>query len=80
MVHHLCGDDPVTLLVESQTTAPRLIVFGAIDFTAALTRMGALPGYRVTVCDARPVFATATLAIRVVTSASGRGLVPRSSR
>ncbi|MFC8785170.1 XdhC family protein [Streptomyces nigra] len=59
LVHHLCGDDTVTLLVESQTTAPRLIVFGAIDFAAALTRVGALLGYRVTVCDARPVFATA---------------------
>jgi xanthine dehydrogenase accessory factor len=37
---------------------PRMIVFGAIDFAAALARMGAFLGYRVTVCDARPVFAT----------------------
>ncbi|MFJ8364203.1 XdhC family protein [Streptomyces sp. NPDC093984] len=58
LVHHLCGDETVTLLVESQTTAPRLLVFGAVDFAAALTRAGALLGYRVTVCDARPVFAT----------------------
>ncbi len=40
--------------------APRMIVFGAIDFAAAVARMGGFLGYRVTVCDARPVFATAT--------------------
>jgi len=38
---------------------PRLLVFGAIDFAAAMARAGRLLGYRVTVCDARPVFATA---------------------
>ncbi|WP_367882142.1 XdhC family protein [Rathayibacter oskolensis] len=38
---------------------PRLLVFGAVDFSAALCAAGALLGYRVTVCDARPVFATA---------------------
>ena len=37
---------------------PRMIVFGAIDFAAAVARVGAFLGYRVTVCDARPVFAT----------------------
>ena len=37
-----------------------MIVFGAIDFAAALARVGAFMGYRVTVCDARPVFATAS--------------------
>lgn len=37
---------------------PRMLVFGAIDFAAALARMGSYLGYRVTVCDARPVFAT----------------------
>lgn len=39
---------------------PRLLVFGAIDFAAAMARIGAFLGYRVTVCDARPVFATHT--------------------
>jgi xanthine dehydrogenase accessory factor len=39
---------------------PRLLVFGAIDFAAAVARVGSFLGYRVTVCDARPVFATAT--------------------
>lgn len=38
--------------------APRLLVFGAIDFASALARLGAFLGYRVTVCDARAVFAT----------------------
>ncbi|MFJ8650192.1 XdhC family protein [Streptomyces sp. NPDC093546] len=52
-----CGQ-PLTLLVESSLPAPRMIVFGAIDFAAALVRVGKFLGYHVTVCDARPVFAT----------------------
>jgi xanthine dehydrogenase accessory factor len=35
-----------------------MVVFGAIDFAAAVARIGTFLGYRVTVCDARPVFAT----------------------
>jgi xanthine dehydrogenase accessory factor len=50
--------EPLTLLVESSAPPPRLIVFGAIDFAAALVRVGKFLGYHVTVCDARPVFAT----------------------
>ncbi|MFK4102129.1 XdhC family protein [Streptomyces sp. NPDC019531] len=52
-----CGA-PLTVLVESSVPAPRMIVFGAIDFASALVRIGKFLGYRVTVCDARPVFAT----------------------
>ena len=37
---------------------PRMLVFGAIDFAAAVARLGTFLGYQVTVCDARPVFAT----------------------
>ncbi|QBF47179.1 XdhC family protein [Janibacter limosus] len=37
---------------------PRMLVFGAIDFAAAVAKVGDFLGYRVTVCDARPVFAT----------------------
>ncbi|MET7900653.1 XdhC/CoxI family protein [Streptomyces sp. NPDC005355] len=48
----------ITLIVESSVPPPRLIVFGAIDFAAALVRAGTFLGYHVTVCDARPVFAT----------------------
>ncbi|WP_028472718.1 XdhC family protein [Nocardioides alkalitolerans] len=40
--------------------APRMVVFGAIDFAAAVARVGGFLGYHVTVCDARPVFATST--------------------
>ncbi|MFE5394409.1 XdhC family protein [Streptomyces sp. NPDC056568] len=53
-----CGA-PLTLLIESSVPAPRMIVFGAIDFASALVRAGKFLGYHVTVCDARPVFATA---------------------
>ncbi|MGE6737278.1 XdhC family protein, partial [Streptomyces sp. NPDC059900] len=52
-----CGE-PLTLFVESSVPPPRMIVFGAIDFAAALVRTGKFLGYHVTVCDARPVFAT----------------------
>ncbi len=49
----------LSVFVESFAPPPRLIIFGAVDFTAALARVGKILGYRVTVCDARPVFATA---------------------
>jgi xanthine dehydrogenase accessory factor len=55
----LCGE-PLTVLVESSVPAPRMIVFGAIDFASALVRVGKFLNYHVTVCDARPVFATRT--------------------
>ncbi|MER6474210.1 XdhC family protein [Streptomyces collinus] len=48
----------LTLLVESRVPPPRMIVFGAVDFASALARAGKFLGYHVTVCDARPVFAT----------------------
>ena len=35
-----------------------MVIFGAVDFTAALVRVAKVLGYRVTVCDARAVFAT----------------------
>ncbi|MGW7575703.1 XdhC family protein [Streptomyces sp. NPDC054765] len=54
-----CGR-PVVLLVESSVPPPRMIVFGAIDFAAALVKVGKFLNYHVTVCDARPVFATRT--------------------
>ena len=46
------------VFVASYAPRPRMLVFGAIDFAAALAHQGSLLGYRVTVCDARPVFAT----------------------
>jgi xanthine dehydrogenase accessory factor len=51
------GDD-ISVFVASYAPKPRLIVFGAIDFAAAVARVGAFLGYRVTVCDARATFAT----------------------
>jgi xanthine dehydrogenase accessory factor len=50
--------DELQLFVSAHATPPRMIVFGAIDFAAAVSRIGAFLGYRVTVCDARSVFAT----------------------
>jgi xanthine dehydrogenase accessory factor len=46
------------VFVSSYAPRPRMLVFGAIDFAAALARQGSFLGYRVTVCDARAVFAT----------------------
>ncbi len=48
------------VFVESFAPPPRMIVFGAIDFAAAVAKIGSFLGFRVTVCDARPVFATAS--------------------
>jgi xanthine dehydrogenase accessory factor len=48
----------VSVFVEAFAPPPRMIIFGAVDFTAALARVAKVLGYRVTVCDARPVFAT----------------------
>lgn len=48
------------VFVSSFAPRPRMLVFGAIDFAAAVARIGAFLGYQVTVCDARPVFATAS--------------------
>jgi xanthine dehydrogenase accessory factor len=50
--------EDVSVFVESCAPSPRMIVFGAIDFAAAMARMGKFLGFHVTVCDARPVFAT----------------------
>ncbi len=46
------------VFVQAFAPKPRMLVFGAIDFAAAVARMGSFLGYDVTVCDARPVFAT----------------------
>ena len=48
----------VSVFVESFAPPPRMVIFGAVDFTAALARVAKVLGYRVTVCDARAVFAT----------------------
>src|SRR5439155_8460394 len=48
----------MAVFVNSFEPPPRMLVFGAIDYAAAMARLGSFLGYRVTVCDARPVFAT----------------------
>ena len=50
--------DELAVFVNSFAPPPRMFVFGAIDFAAAVARVGKFLGYHVTVCDARPVFAT----------------------
>ena len=50
--------EDVAVFVQSFAPPPKMYVFGAIDFASAAARMGKFLGYRVTVCDARPVFAT----------------------
>ena len=48
----------VQVFIESFSPPPQMWIFGAVDFTAALAKVAKVLGYRVTVCDAREVFAT----------------------
>jgi xanthine dehydrogenase accessory factor len=48
----------VRVFVESFAPPPQMWIFGAVDFTAALAKVAKVLGYRVTVCDAREIFAT----------------------
>jgi xanthine dehydrogenase accessory factor len=50
----------LSVFVHSFAPAPRMLVFGAIDFAASVARVGKFLGYHVTVCDARKVFATSS--------------------
>ncbi|MEU5765641.1 XdhC/CoxI family protein [Streptomyces asoensis] len=52
-------EDSVAVFLHSFAPPPRMLVFGAIDYATAVARIGDFLGYRVTVCDARPAFATA---------------------
>ena len=56
--HGEARQDEVAVFVETYAPPPRMVIFGAVDFTAALVRVAKVLGYRVTVCDAREVFAT----------------------
>ena len=56
--HGEAREEDVTVFIESFALPPRMIIFGAVDFTAALDAVAKVLGYRVTVCDARAVFAT----------------------
>lgn len=50
--------EEIAVFIESFTTRPRMIVFGAVDFTASLVEVARILGFRTIVCDARAVFAT----------------------
>lgn len=79
----------VKVFVESFAPPPQMWIFGAVDFTAALARVAKILGYRVTVCDAREIFATRRrfpMADNVVVSwpgdlftAEGKTLGPRDA-
>jgi xanthine dehydrogenase accessory factor len=56
--HGEARERDVSVFIESFAAPPRMVIFGAVDFTAALADAAKLLGYRVTVCDARAVFAT----------------------
>ena len=56
--HGEAREDTVSVFIESFSPPPRMIIFGAVDFTAALARVAKVLGYRVAVCDARAVFVT----------------------
>ena len=50
---------PVSLFVDVTAPAPRLVIFGAVDYAAALCRLARASGWRPFVCDPRTQFATA---------------------
>lgn len=56
--HGEAREDSLSVFIESFAPPPRMLVFGAVDFTGALVRVAKVLGYHVTVCDAREVFAT----------------------
>jgi xanthine dehydrogenase accessory factor len=57
-LHGEARERDLSVFIESFAPPPRMVIFGAVDFTAALATVAKVLGYRVTVCDARPVFAT----------------------
>jgi xanthine dehydrogenase accessory factor len=50
--------DDVSIFIESFVPPAQMIIFGAVDFAAALSQVAKVLGYRVTLCDAREMFAT----------------------
>lgn len=56
--HGEAREREVSVFIESFALPPKMIIFGAVDFTAALAKVAKVLGYHVVVCDARAVFAT----------------------
>ena len=72
----------VSVFVESWAPPPQMWIFGAVDFTAALAKVAKVLGYRVTVCDAREIFATRRrfpMADEVIVSWPGAGVRPSAA-
>ncbi len=75
-------EDGYEVFIESFAPPPQMIIFGAVDFTAALVKAAKVLGYRVIVCDARPIFATRSrfpLADEVVNDWPDRFLTARGA-
>jgi xanthine dehydrogenase accessory factor len=80
------GDD-LRVHVTTYATAPRMFIFGAIDFSAALAPLASGLGYAVTICDPRPTFldsprfaaAAATVASWPEAALHGQALGPRDA-
>src|SRR5690606_22524921 len=51
------GDD-LAVYIQAFASRPRMIIFGAIDFSVAVARLAREVGYAVTICDAREAFAS----------------------
>jgi xanthine dehydrogenase accessory factor len=49
------GSD-LAVYIQAFATQPRMVIFGAIDFSAELAPLASQIGYRVTICDARGPF------------------------
>jgi xanthine dehydrogenase accessory factor len=54
-----CGGDMLEVFFETAGVPPRMIILGAMEFSAALSAAAQVLGFRVVVCDPRPMFATA---------------------
>lgn len=49
------GSD-LAVYIQAFSTQPRMVIFGAIDFSAEMAKVASEIGYRVTICDAREPF------------------------
>jgi xanthine dehydrogenase accessory factor len=58
--HGEAGRTDIAVFIQVFASPRRMLIIGAVDFTAALVRVAKVLGYHVTVCDSRPVFATTT--------------------
>jgi xanthine dehydrogenase accessory factor len=55
----------VAVYIQAFETQPRMVIFGAIDFSAEMAKLASEVGYQVTICDARRPFADSPRFARV---------------